>query len=127
MRKMLFIILYLCTSIAFAGDAGSDIGRRISKVGTDILLKYGICKVANGDCISGEYIFFEGNTYISTYNITNMLALQEIMALCIKEYELDNKKTTIILSSYKDTHRQAKGLLVRSKPFLELVLQGTTK
>jgi hypothetical protein len=127
MRKIFFILLIFCVSVAFAGDAGSDIGRRISNTGTNVLLKYGICKDANGDCIGGEYIFFEGNTYISTYNITNMSALQEIMALCIKEYEHNKKTTTIILASYKETHRQANRPFVSSKPFLELTLRGVKK
>lgn len=126
-----FALLAFCSleiPTVFGGDASYyEQSFRLVKNSIQVLIKHGLCTDEN-DCNKKQFVTAAGRPWgviLELSDIQNSSAIQEIIGLCIDEYDKGEKKFSIALKGYKEKHEDLMGFAkLYTKPRVELILKG---
>jgi hypothetical protein len=130
LRYVGLMIFFLFSLHSWAGPSGTYQEQRLTMVKrlADKLTKLRYCENEN-DCIKKTLLLVGRSSkgiYIETYEIEDPNAIQEILVLCVEMYKENQKKMTISLVMYHQSHDKIMGVLSQlfKNPFASLLLEG---
>ena len=124
-------LLQILSQIALAGEDTTykEQALRLISESKQIFIRKGICSDKARDCVRKELVLGAGTPSgisLEYYEI-DAVTVNEILGLCLAEYERNNRRMSINIYVYKQPHRDRVNKLFSMntpKPYIEVTIKG---
>lgn len=121
----------VCSQTALAGEDTTykEQALRLISGSKEIFLRKGICSEKTRDCLRKELVLGTGTPSgiaLEYYEI-DPVTVNEILGLCLAEYERNNRRISISIHAYRQPHRDRVNKLFSvhtPKPYIEVTIKG---